>query len=83
MWPPAVVVLGVGPKRLIEVSSTEDEGPVETLGPDGLDHPFRVGVRIRGPDRGPDHPRPFRANDLIEGMSELGVLVADEEPDGG
>ena len=26
---------------------TEDERPVEALGPDRLDHPFRVRVRVR------------------------------------
>ncbi len=67
MGPPAVVVVGVGPKRVIEVSSTEDERPVEAL----------------GPDRAEDHPRPFRADDRIERSAELRISIVDEEPDGG
>src|SRR5665811_516549 len=47
MGPPAVVVLGIGPQRPIEMPPTEDEGPVEALGPDRLDHPLGMGIRIR------------------------------------
>jgi hypothetical protein len=52
MGPLAVVVRGVGPKGAIEVAPTEDERPVEALDPDGLDHPFGVGIGVRGPGRG-------------------------------
>jgi len=54
MGPPAVVVVGVGPKRPIEMPPTEDQGPVEALGPDGRDDPLSVGIGVRGPDRGED-----------------------------
>src|SRR5450830_1852429 len=47
MRSPAVVVLGIGPERAVEMPPTEDEGPVEALGPDRLDHPFRVIETIR------------------------------------
>ncbi len=76
-----VVVLGVDAERVVELSSTKDECSVEALDPDRLDHPFRVGVRVRSLDRGAVHPGPFRANDLVERRAELRVPVADEKPD--
>src|SRR5665811_1779822 len=81
MGPPAVVVLGVGPEGSIEMPPTEDERPVEALGPDRLDHALGVVVRVRSPDRRADHPGTFRANDLVEPSAELRVPVSDEEPD--
>jgi hypothetical protein len=77
-----VVVLRIGPERPVKLAPTPDEGPVEALGPDGLDHTFRVGVRVRSPDRGADHPHPLRPQDRVERARELRVPVADEEPDG-
>src|ERR1035437_9435570 len=65
------------------MASTEDERPVETLRPDGFDHPFRVGIGVGRPDRSQDHLCPLGAEDLVEWPDELGVAVADEEPDGG
>ena len=59
MGPPAVVVLGIGPQRLVELSSTKDEGPVEALGPDRLDHALGVGTGVRSPDGRHDHPGPL------------------------
>src|SRR5664280_313591 len=81
MGPPAVVVLGVGPEGSIEVPPTEDERPVEALGPDRLDYALGVGVGVRSLDRRHDHPGTFRANDLVEPSAELRVPVSDEEPD--
>jgi hypothetical protein len=83
MRPLTVVVSGVCAGRPIEMASTEDERPVETLRPDGFDHPFRVGIGVGRPDRSQDHLCPLRAEDLVEWPDELGVAVADEEPDGG
>jgi hypothetical protein len=82
MGSPAVVVLNVGPERPIEMPPTEEEHPVEALGPDRLDHPLGVGVGVRGPDRGADDPHPLRAEHRVERPAELRVPVADEEPDG-
>ena len=79
----AVVVFGICPKRPIEMPPTQDQRPVGALGPDSLYHPLGIGVGIGGPDRSRDDPCSLRAEDLVEGTDELGVPVADEEPDGG
>ena len=72
-----VVVLRVGAERPVEMPPTEDEGPVEALGPHRLDHPFRMGIRVRCLDRRHDHPGPFLANDRVERPAELRVMVSD------
>jgi len=40
-------VLGVGPQRPVKMPPPPDEGPVEALGPQRRDHPFRVGIGVR------------------------------------
>ena len=82
MGPAAVVVLDIGPERPVEMPPPLDERPVEALGPDRLDHAFRVRVGVRCLEGRHDHPGPFRANDLVERPAELRVPVADEEADG-
>ncbi len=82
MGSPAVVVLDIGPERPIEMPPTEDDSPVEALGPDRLDHALGVGIGVRCLAGRHDHPGPFRANDLVERPAELRVPVANEEPDG-
>ena len=77
-----VVVLRVGAERPVEMPPTEDEGPVEALGSDGLDHALGMGIGVRSLDRRHDHPCTFRANDRVERPAELRVMVSDEEPDG-
>ncbi len=42
-----VVVLDIGPERPIEMRPTEDQRPVEALGPDRLDHALGVGIGVR------------------------------------
>jgi type III restriction enzyme len=76
-----VVVLGVDAERLVELSSTKDECPVEALGPDRLDHALGVRVGVRRPEGRSDHPHPLRAEHRVERPTVLGVPVADEKPD--
>ena len=52
MGSPAVVVLGVGPKRPVEVAPTEDKGPIDALGADGLDHALGRTHSRSGPGSG-------------------------------
>jgi len=76
----AVVVLRVGAKHEIEVPASEDQGPVQALGSDRPNPALCVRVGVRRLDRGEDHLRPFRTEDLVEGAGELGVPVVDQEP---
>jgi hypothetical protein len=75
----AVVVLDVDPKDLLEVAASDDQQPVQTLGPD-RPHPA-LGVRVRRgcPHRRAEHLATVRAEDLVETAAELGVPVVDKE----
>ena len=73
-----VVVVGVGPERPVEMPPTEDEGRVEALGRDRLDHPLCMRVRVRRLDLGADDPDPLRPQHRVERARELRVPVPDE-----
>jgi len=76
----AVVVGQIGGKHLLELATSADQQPVETLGSDGADESFGVGVRLWRADRCSDDPDPFALEDLVEGRAELAVAVVDQEP---
>jgi len=41
----------------------------------------RLGIRVRGSNRGADHADAFGAEHLVEGVAELRVSIADEKPE--
>jgi hypothetical protein len=67
MRPGLVVVSGVGPEDPLEVTPSEHEHPVQTLGPRRADPSLRERVRPRCPDRRLDDVHSFCPEDLIEG----------------
>lgn len=81
MGPVFVVVQRVDANDTLEVAATDDQEVVEAVAADGADPPLRVGVRVRRPDRRPDHPHTLGTEDLIEAAVELRVAVMDEQPD--
>jgi hypothetical protein len=74
-----VVVAAVDAEHVLEVPAAEDEDPVEAVGANCADPAFGVGVRVRRLDRCADHPDPFGAENVVEGMAELRVAIVDEE----
>jgi hypothetical protein len=54
-----VAVPGIGPERPIEMPPTEDEGPVEALGPDRVDHALGVGIDVGSPGWASRSPGPL------------------------
>src|ERR1039457_2809411 len=81
MRPVAVVVLDVLMDDGFEMSTTEDEHPVQTFTPDSTDEALGEGVRAGRPDRSSDGPDAIGGEDLVESGSELGVAIADQELD--
>ena len=81
MRPMAVVVLDVFVDDGFEMSTAEDEHPIQTFTSDGPDKPFSKGICTGCPDRGVDDPNAFGTEDLIEARGELGVPVPDKELD--
>ena len=60
---------------------SEDQHPVQALGPYGAHPALGVRVRLRSPDRGLDDPHVLGANHLVEGTGELRVPISDHEPE--
>lgn len=74
----AVVVPGVAVKDPFEVPLIDDEKMVEALGSDGANKAFRVGIGVRGPERGLEDLGTFEWKDLVEVRHVLGVTVPDQ-----
>jgi len=61
------------------VGGAEYRQVVKHLSTTGADEPFRDRVRPRGPVPQPQDFNAFRAEDLVEAGSELGVPIAEQE----
>src|SRR5918994_5293196 len=81
MAPGLVVVGHVLAKHALEVASTEDERPVQALGPDRANPALGEGVRHRGSDGRLDDLHILGAEHLVKGTGELRVSVPDQESD--
>ena len=82
VWPVAVVMDHVLGQELFQMSVAEDQHPVEALTTNRPDEPLGEGIGSRCSHRGADDPDAVSSEDLVEARGELGVPVADEEPDG-
>jgi len=78
----AVVMLDELLQRHLQVPLARNEHPVEALGPGCSNKPFGERVRPRRPHGCLDDPGGDRLHHFVEGTDELGVPVADQEPDG-
>jgi hypothetical protein len=74
----SLVVLGVDPQDMFEMSAAHDQEPVETLVADGADESLRVGVCLRRLHRRVDDRDSFAAEELVEGGGELAVAIVDQ-----
>src|SRR5712691_10242433 len=62
------------------MAARDDQDPIETLAPDAAHPALRVRLRPRRRDRRSDHPDPLRATETVEGVGELDVAIADQDP---
>jgi hypothetical protein len=81
MWSLLEVVRDVGLEHPLEVPTPVDQDVVEALLAHGPHKALREGVRPRGADRDSDDPDALGAEHRVEGSCELGVPIAQEEPD--
>jgi hypothetical protein len=79
--PMIVVVRRVGPQHRPQVRLTIDQHPVRALGPHGPHPAFGITIRPRCPWRRVHHSYARAREDLVEYGGELGVAVADKEPE--
>jgi hypothetical protein len=80
MWSLVDVVGNVGLEHSLEVPTPVDQDVVEALTAHGPHEPLGEGIRTRCADRRSDDPDALGAEHRIERSRELGVSVAQEEP---
>ena len=81
MRPVTVVVLDVLVDNGFELSTPEDQHPVQTFTSDGPHEALGEGVGSRCPDRRTEDPNALGAEHLVEAGRELGVAIPDQELD--
>ena len=62
------------------MAATDDQEMVEALFAEGAHPTLRIGVRVRRPNRRPDHLEAFGTEHLVEPAAELRVAVVDQQP---
>ena len=75
-----VVMLNVDPKDLLQVAAPNDQQPVQALGPDHADPALGIGVGVGCLHRRDAHVSAVRTKDVVERAGELGVAVAEQDP---
>jgi hypothetical protein len=75
----SVVVLDIDLEGLLQVTTADDQQPVEALGADGTNPTLRIGVRVRRLDRRDEHLGALGAEHVVEPATELRVPVADKK----
>ena len=79
VWTAPVVVLDVDPEDLLQVTTANDEEPVEALGADGPDPPLRIGVRVWRLDRRDEYLGTLGAEHVVASAMDLRVAVAEHK----
>jgi hypothetical protein len=77
----AVVVIDVLLENQLQVALTEDEQPVQSFVPQGLDHPLAMGVGSRAPVGREGHFGTFASEHVVELVDELGGPIVDSKLD--
>jgi hypothetical protein len=75
-----VVVVDVLAQHTLEVTARKDQDAVEAFAPGAADPAFRVCFRLRCGDGRADHRDSLGAQEGVEGLRQLGVAVADQDP---
>jgi hypothetical protein len=75
----SVVVLDIDPEGLLQVTTANDEEPVEAFGADGADPPLGVGIGVRRLDRRDEYLGALGAEHVVEPATELRVAVAEHK----
>jgi len=76
-----VVMVDVLGQHRLQLLASEDEHPVQHLASNGAHPPLRVGVRPRRPHRRDEHLHRLGGKDRIERGGELGIPVAEHQPE--
>jgi hypothetical protein len=75
-----VVMVDVLGQYSLQLPASHDQHPVQHLPPNATDPPLRIGIRPRRPHRRGEHLDRLGGEDGVERGGELGVPIADQEP---
>jgi hypothetical protein len=81
VWAVSGVVGLVVSQHVHELALVEDRYPVQALAADGADPPFGVSVGLRRARRTGQHRDAGAGEHGVEAGSELGITIAEEEPE--
>src|SRR5579859_2906932 len=79
MRPGLVVVLDPLPHHQLQVSTADDQYPVQALVASGTDLALHVRIRFGRRDRGLDHPHALGTEHRVYRPSVLGVVIVNDE----
>jgi hypothetical protein len=79
--PLLVVVANIATQQPQQMAPPEQQRPVQTVRPFSLDPALGVGIRLRRPDRRSEDLPTLATEHVVEGTSELGIVVAEQKPD--
>jgi len=79
VWTMSVVVLDVHPEDVLQVTTADDQQPVQALGANRPDPTLRVGVRVRRLERRDEPLGALGVEHVVEAATELGVAVAEHK----
>src|SRR2546427_9591446 len=74
-----VVMVDVGPQSPLELTTVEDQQPVQALTPQRADEPLGMSVGVGSPEGRADHAHALGLKDRVERRAELRVAVVDDE----
>ena len=80
MWPVTIVMVNEDPEDALKMLAVRDQQPVQTLGPNGANEPFRHRVRCWRLWRRSHHLQAGAAKDRVEPTREFLVAISDENP---
>src|SRR6266511_627662 len=79
--PVLVVMPHVETQHALEMTAANDKDSIEAVRADSSHPAFGVRVRVRRPNRRPDHLHPVGTEDLVERAAELRVAIVDQKPE--
>src|ERR1035437_6202454 len=62
------------------MAATDDQETVEAVFAEGPHPALRIGVRVRCPNRRPDHPAALGTQELVNPAAELRIAIMDQQP---
>ena len=74
----SIVMINQHWQHALEVARTDNQQPIEALGPHRSNKSLRDAIRLWSLNRGPSDPNPNRLEDVIKAACELSIVIPDQ-----